>query len=83
MLYGHSLGGLVACGYVLSGHDRPLPDVLVLSAPALDDNLARWKHWLVAQGSRGSCPSMATPHDLPKGGLSRDPEVEARPPPTR
>ncbi len=77
VLYGHSLGGLVACGYVLSGHDRPLPDVLVLSAPALDDNVGGAKHWLVPKAAR-ILPSMATPHDLPKGGLSRDPEVEAR-----
>lgn len=33
-IYGHSLGGLVVADYLLS--DRPLPDVAVLSAPALD-----------------------------------------------
>lgn len=33
-IYAHSLGGLVAADYLLSG--RPRPDVAVLSAPALD-----------------------------------------------
>jgi acylglycerol lipase len=32
-IYGHSLGGLVVADYLLA--DRPLPDVAVLSAPAL------------------------------------------------
>lgn len=42
ILYGHSMGGLIALGYALS--DRPRPDLLVLSAPGLDDDLAAWKH---------------------------------------
>jgi acylglycerol lipase len=33
-IYGHSLGGLMVADYLLS--DRPQPDVVVLSAPALD-----------------------------------------------
>jgi alpha-beta hydrolase superfamily lysophospholipase len=33
-IYAHSLGGLVVADYLLA--DRPLPDVAVLSAPALD-----------------------------------------------
>src|SRR5436190_1428296 len=43
----------------------------------LGENLGRWRHWLVPKAAR-ILPSMATPHDLPKGGLSRDPAVEAR-----
>jgi len=77
VLYGHSLGGLIACGYVLSGLDRPLPDALVLSAPALDDSLARWKKALAPRLAR-VVPRMAIPHDLPSGGLSRDPSIEAK-----
>src|SRR3990170_4306130 len=42
ILYGHSMGGLIALGYALS--DRPRPDLLVLSAPGLADDLAAWKH---------------------------------------
>lgn len=44
VLYGHSMGGLIALGYALS--DRPAPDLLVLSAPGIDDDLAAWKHKL-------------------------------------
>src|SRR3954447_6656343 len=43
VLYGHSMGGLVCAGYVLSATERPLPDLLVLSAPALDADLPGWK----------------------------------------
>jgi alpha-beta hydrolase superfamily lysophospholipase len=42
VLYGHSLGSLISLGQVLSGH--PTADVLVLTGPAVDDDLARWKH---------------------------------------
>jgi alpha-beta hydrolase superfamily lysophospholipase len=42
VLYGHSLGSVIALGQVLSGH--PTADVLVLTGPAMDDDLARWKH---------------------------------------
>lgn len=36
-MYGHSLGGLLLADYLLDG--RPLPDVAVLSAPALGANV--------------------------------------------
>src|SRR4051812_991617 len=74
VLYGHSMGGLVACGYVLSGVDRPLPDVLVLSSPAIDDTLSPWKKALAPALNR-VVPRLAIANGLPKGGLSRDPEV--------
>ncbi len=77
VLWGHSLGGLIACGYVLSGRDCPLPDALVLSAPALDDDVARWKRAIAPAAAR-ILPRMRVPHGLPAGGLSRDPAVEAR-----
>ncbi len=41
VLYGHSLGGLIALCYTLL--DRPKPDLLVLSAPGLEDRLPAWK----------------------------------------
>jgi len=44
VLYGHSLGGLIVLGYILQG--RSMPDLLVLSTPALDDHLPRWRHRL-------------------------------------
>jgi alpha-beta hydrolase superfamily lysophospholipase len=37
VLYGHSMGGLVSGDYLLSG--RPAPDLAVLSAPAIGDDL--------------------------------------------
>lgn len=77
VLYGHSMGGLIACGYVLSEVERPQPDVLVLSSPALEDSLASWKRALAPRLAR-VVPRLAIPHDLPEGGLSRDPAVEAK-----
>lgn len=44
VLYGHSLGGLIATSYAVS--DRPQPDLLVASAPGLADNLAPVLHTL-------------------------------------
>lgn len=41
VLMGHSLGGLIVLGYVIG--DRPKPDLLVLSAPGLEDGLPTWK----------------------------------------
>jgi alpha-beta hydrolase superfamily lysophospholipase len=77
ILYGHSLGGLVACGYVLSGQDRLLPDALVLSAPGLDADLPGWKKAL-AGALTGIVPKLRIANGLPEGGLSRDPAVGAK-----
>ena len=43
VLYGHSMGGLVTLGYVLSEVQRPQPDLLVLSAPGIDADIPGWK----------------------------------------
>ena len=40
-LFGHSMGGLIALGYCLSG--RPLPAVKLLSGPAIDAVTPRWQ----------------------------------------
>ncbi len=77
VLYGHSLGGLVACGYVLSGQDRLLPDALVLSAPGLEADLPGWKKSL-AGTLTGIVPRLKIANGLPKGSLSRDPAVGAK-----
>ena len=50
VIYGHSLGGLIALGYYVDG--RPPPDLMVLSAPGLDDDLAAWKHKLAPMLAR-------------------------------
>jgi alpha-beta hydrolase superfamily lysophospholipase len=77
ILYGHSLGGLVACGYVLSGQERLLPDALVLSAPGLDADLPGWKRSL-AGVLTGILPKLRIANGLPQGGLSRDATVREK-----
>jgi alpha-beta hydrolase superfamily lysophospholipase len=76
VLYGHSLGGLIAAGYVLSGRDLPMPDLLVLSAPGLDAEQPAWKKSL-AKVLTGITPRMKLANGLAKEGLSRDPAVQA------
>lgn len=43
ILFAHSLGGLIATAYCVSG--RPLPDVLLLSGPALGANMPKWQQY--------------------------------------
>ncbi len=75
VLYGHSMGGLIALGYVLGDPPRPAPDLLVLSAPAIAAIVARWKRTLADVLGR-VLPRVEVANDLPAGGLSRDPQVE-------
>ena len=58
VLYGHSLGGLIAAGYLLS--DRPKPDLAVLTSPALDSALPGWKKRL-ARGLARVAPTYRDP----------------------
>lgn len=71
-LYGHSLGGLVALGYVLT--DRPRPDLLVLSGPALDVNVPAPKR-LAAQLLSRVAPTLQIRNGFDGAVLSRDPAV--------
>jgi acylglycerol lipase len=75
VLYGHSMGGLIALGYALADPPRPLPDLLVLSAPAIDAAVPGWKRRL-ADILGGTMPRFAVANTFPKGGLSSDPAVE-------
>ena len=75
VLYGHSMGGLIALGYVLADPPRPLPDLLVLSAPAIDAVVPAWKRRL-ADILAATVPRFAIANTFPKGGLSSDPGVE-------
>lgn len=72
VLYGHSMGGLVALGYLLSA--RPKPDLVVLSSPGLNSTLASWKKALAPVLGR-IVPTMAVPNGIDGGTLSRDPRV--------
>ena len=76
ILYGHSMGGLIALGYTLADPRRPLPDLLVLSAPAIDAAVPGWKRRL-ADILGGTVPRFAITNTFPPGGLSSDPAVEA------
>jgi alpha-beta hydrolase superfamily lysophospholipase len=76
VLYGHSMGGLIALGYTLADPPRPLPDLLVLSAPAIDAAVPGWKRGL-AEILGGTVPRFAIANTFPRGGLSSDPAVEA------
>jgi alpha-beta hydrolase superfamily lysophospholipase len=53
-----------------------VPDLLVLSAPAVAAIVPRWKRALADVLGR-ALPRLAIPNALPPGGLSHDPEVEA------
>jgi alpha-beta hydrolase superfamily lysophospholipase len=74
VLYAHSMGGLVAAGYLLSDHPRP--DLTVLTAPGLDSTLAGWK--LLAPVLARLVPTLSVPNGVPLDTLSRDPEVGRR-----
>ena len=69
VLYGHSLGGLIALGYALS--NRPRPELLVLSAPGIDDQLAAWKHTLAPILAR-IAPKVRIANGIAPSMLSRD-----------
>jgi len=77
VLYGHSMGGLIALGYVLSGTPRPQPDLLVLTSPGLDSTIAAWKQRLAPLLSR-IAPRLRIPNGFRPGDLSRDPAVDER-----
>lgn len=72
VLYGHSLGGLIALGYVLDG--RALPDLLVLSAPAIGSTVPAWQRALVGS-LRRVAPGMHLSNRLKGEVLARDPAV--------
>jgi alpha-beta hydrolase superfamily lysophospholipase len=81
VLYGHSMGGLVAAGYVLADPPRPLPDpprplpdLLVLSSPGFESTIASWKRGLAAS-LNAIVPRMRISNGPVRDGLSHDPEV--------
>jgi acylglycerol lipase len=76
-LYGHSVGALVSLGYVVADPSRPLPDVLVLSAPAIDSSLPGWQKALAPILGR-VVPTMELKNAFDGTTLSRDPSVAER-----
>lgn len=71
VLMGHSMGGLIALEYGLS--ERPPPDLLVLSAPALSGG-ARWQRAVAPLAAR-LVPKLPIPNSISGDQLSRDPAV--------
>jgi acylglycerol lipase len=77
VVYGHSLGGLLALGYAVADEPRSLPDALVLSAPALDSSVPAWKRTMARILDRVA-PTMSLENDFDGAVLSRDPTVGER-----
>ena len=75
VLFGQSLGGLIALGFVLT--DRAKPDLLVLSAPAIEANIPPWKQRL-ARVLGSVAPRVRIPNAFDGKTLSRDPEIGKR-----
>jgi alpha-beta hydrolase superfamily lysophospholipase len=75
VLLGHSLGGLVAASYALS--DRPPPDLLVLSAPAIDAAIPLYKK-VAARVLGRIAPHKEIGNGLDGSQLCRDPSVGER-----
>jgi len=72
ILLGHSMGGLVATSYAIS--DRPSPDLLVLSGPALGTDLPGWQITAVSKFAQ-LAPKLFIGPPFDTRVLSRDPEV--------
>ena len=72
VLLGHSLGGLIALGYVLDGRARP--DLLVLSAPAISARIPLWQRALVGT-LRRVAPGLAMSNRLDPDALAAVPVV--------
>jgi acylglycerol lipase len=68
-IYAHSLGGLVAADYLLA--DRPLPDVAVLSAPALGGGNALLRGLAFVLDLAGPTVPVRNPWDARK--IAREP----------
>ncbi|MGQ0609246.1 MAG: lysophospholipase [Chloroflexota bacterium] len=77
VLYGHSMGGLIALGYVLADPPRPVPELLVLTSPGIDSTIARWKQAAAPILGR-VVPRLRVPNGFRPADLSRDPAVDER-----
>jgi len=75
VLIGHSMGGLICSAYAVS--DRPQPDVLVLSGPALGANVPAWQRTLAPRLSQLAPRLFIPSFDFDEAVLSRDEWVQA------
>lgn len=74
VLFGHSLGGLIATDYLV-GH-RSQPHLAVLSSPALSAVVPAWQR-ITAPTVGRLLPKVFVPQKISGSILSRDPEVAA------
>ena len=72
ILFGHSLGGLIAARYLVTGRSRP--DLAVLSSPALRAEVPAWQRFTAPIVGR-LLPRLFIPSRIDGSLLSRDPEV--------
>jgi alpha-beta hydrolase superfamily lysophospholipase len=72
VLFGHSMGALIALTYACS--DRPKPDLLVLSAPPLRAAVPRWQRVLAPILSRVA-PTTVVANPISGDQLASDPAV--------
>ena len=73
VLFGHSMGGVIALDHALS-HPKGLR-ALVLSAPALRTAMPPWWKLALANAARLTTPTAGFPNGLDPSQLSRDPDV--------
>jgi acylglycerol lipase len=72
VLFGHSMGALIALTYACS--DRPAPGLLVLSAPPLSADVPAWQRAMAPILGRVA-PSMVVANPIVGAQLARDPAV--------
>ena len=73
VLMAHSMGGLIAYNYGVSGR-RPLPDVLLLSGPALGADVPAWQR-IAAPVLGRLTPKLFIKNEFDGSFLSGDPDV--------
>jgi len=74
VLMAHSMGGLIAFNYCVTG--RPLPDVLLLSGPALGATVPSWQRIAAPLLGRAT-PKLFIKNEFDGSLLSTDPDVGA------
>jgi alpha-beta hydrolase superfamily lysophospholipase len=74
VLFGHSMGALIALTYACS--DRPAPDLLILSAPPLAANVPVWQRVLAPLLARVA-PNAVLANPIRGDQLANDPAVAA------
>jgi len=75
VLFGHSLGGVMALDFALA-HPRQILAVAA-SAPGLRSAIPPWWKLALANVARATAPAAGFPHGLDESGMSRDAEVLA------